>query len=88
MGATDWFVKMPFLIEGAIQGILSGVTALIVLFFVYSLFSLKTVHIFGLPVMDVVFLPYSYMFFLFLFSLVLGLTGSFIAVGRFFRLLN
>jgi len=88
VGATDWFVKMPFLIEGAIQGILSGFIALLVLFLAYSLFSLKTVHIFGLPVMDIVFLPYGYMFLLFIFSLVLGLTGSFIAVGRFFRLLR
>jgi cell division transport system permease protein len=88
VGATDWFVKMPFLIEGAIQGILSGFIALLILFLVYSLFSLKSVHIFGLPVMDVVFLPYGYMLILFIFSLLLGLTGSFIAVGRFFRLLG
>ena len=88
VGATDWFVKIPFLLEGAIQGILSRFIALFVLFLVYSLFSLKTVHIFGLPVMDVVFLPYGYTLLLFVFSLVLGLTGSFIAVGRFFRLLN
>jgi cell division transport system permease protein len=88
VGATDWFVKMPFLIEGAIQGILSGFIALFVLFLVYSFFSLKTLHVFGLPVMNIVFLPYGYMSILFIFSLVLGLTGSFIAVGRFFRLIG
>jgi cell division transport system permease protein len=88
VGATDWFVKMPFLIEGAIQGILSGFIALLILFLAYSLFSLKTVHIFGLPVMDIVFLPYGYILLIFIFSLLLGLTGSFIAVGRFFRLLG
>jgi cell division transport system permease protein len=88
VGATDWFVKMPFLIEGAIQGVLSGFIALLVLFLVYSLFSLKTVHIFGLPVMDIVFLPFGYMLLIFIFSLLLGLTGSFIAVGRFFRFLG
>ena len=88
VGATDWFVKMPFLIEGAIQGILSGFIALLILFLVYSLFSLKTVHIFGLPVMNIVFLPSSYMLLLFVFSLLLGVAGSFIAVGRFFKLLG
>ncbi len=88
VGATDWFVKMPFLIEGAIQGVLSGFITLLILFIVYSLFSLQTVHIFGLPVMDIVFLPYGYLLLLFIFSLLLGLTGSFIAVGRFFRLLG
>lgn len=88
VGATDWFVKMPFLVEGAIQGILSGFITLIVLYLVYSIFSLKTLHIFGLPVMNVVFLPYGYLCLLLVFSLVLGLTGSFIAVGRFFRLIG
>ena len=88
VGATDWFVKIPFLIEGAIQGVLSGFIALLILFLAYSLFSFKTVHIFGLPVMDIVFLPYGYMLLIFIFSLLLGLTGSFIAVGRFFRLLR
>ena len=88
VGATDWFVKMPFLIEGAIQGILSGFIALIILFFVYSLTSLNTLHIFGLPVMNIVFLPYGYLSLLFIFSLLLGLAGSFIAVGRFFRLIG
>lgn len=88
VGATDWFVKMPFLIEGAIQGVLSGFIALLILFLAYSIFSLKTVHIFGLPVMNIVFLPGSYMLLLFAFSFILGLTGSFIAVGRFFKLLG
>ena len=88
VGATDWFVKIPFLIEGAIQGILSGFIALFVLFLVYSLFSLKTLYIFGLPVMNIVFLPYGYLSFLFIFSLILGLIGSFIAVGRFFKLIG
>ena len=88
VGATDWFVKMPFLIEGAIQGILSGFVALFVLFLVYSLSSLNTLHTFGLPLMNIVFLPYGYLALLFTFSLALGLAGSFIAVGRFFRLIG
>jgi cell division transport system permease protein len=88
VGATDWFVKIPFLIEGAIQGILSGFGALTILFLVYSLFSLKSVHIFGLPVMDIVYLPIGHTILIFLLSIALGLTGSFIAIGRFFRLLG
>ena len=87
VGATDWFVKIPFLLEGVIQGVLSGLFALCIIFVVYAVFSLKTVHVFGLPVMDIVFLPVGYVCFLFFFSIFLGLTGSFIAVGRFFRLL-
>jgi cell division transport system permease protein len=86
VGATDWFVKMPFLVEGAIQGLFSGVLALIILFLAYSLFFLKTLKIFGLPVMHIGFLPLGYTFLLIFLSLMLGLTGSLIALGRFFRL--
>ena len=85
VGATDWFIKIPFLIEGAIQGILSGLVALLILFGIYSLFSIKTVHLFGLPALNIVFLPSEYTISIILLSLILGLFGGFIAIGRFFN---
>ena len=83
VGATDWFVKMPFLIEGTIQGLVGGVIALSVLFLLFLLFSLDNVHIIGLPVLEIVFLPMAHLAFILLLGLILGLVGSFIAVGRF-----
>jgi cell division transport system permease protein len=83
VGATDWFVKMPFLIEGAIQGLVSGVIALSALFLLFILLSLDKVHIIGLPVFEVVFLPTAHLASILLLGLVLGLVGSLIAVGRF-----
>ncbi len=85
VGATDWFVKTPFLMEGAIQGIVSGALSLIALFLIYSIVSLKAVHLFGLPVMEIVFLPQGYAILIILLSLGLGLLGSFVAIGRFFE---
>ena len=85
VGATDWFVKIPFLIEGAIQGLLGGLVALIVLFVLYSIFFLKKLHILGLPVLSVAFLPTEYLGSILLLGLALGLIGSFIAIGRFFE---
>ena len=86
VGATDWFVKTPFLIEGAIQGILGSLLALGLIFLVHSLLSLKKIYLFGLPVMNIVFLPWSYVCFIVIMGLVLGFVGGFIAVGRFFNL--
>ncbi|NNG06298.1 MAG: FtsX-like permease family protein, partial [Desulfobacteraceae bacterium] len=86
VGATDWFVKIPFLIEGAIQGLVGGLIALSVLFMLYSIFFLKKVHIIGLPVLDITFLPYEYLGFILFLGPFLGLIGSFIAIGRFFEL--
>ena len=85
VGATDWFIKIPFLIEGAIQGILSGIVAFLILFMVYSIFSLKTVYLFGLSVVDISFLSEQYAFFIIFLSLALGSIGGFIAIGRFFK---
>jgi cell division transport system permease protein len=86
VGATDWFVKIPFLIEGAIQGLLGGLASLVVLFGLYSMFFSKKVQIIGLPVLNIAFLPPAYLVSMLMLGLVLGLVGSFIAIGRFFEL--
>jgi len=86
VGATDWFVKIPFLIEGAIQGLLGGLVSLAVLFGLYSIFFLKKVQVIGLPVFHTAFLPAEYLGFIILLGLILGLIGSFISIGRFFEI--
>ena len=83
VGATDWFVKTPFLLEGLIQGLFSGAFSLLVLFSVFLFLSAKKVHFLGLAVLDFIFLPPEYVLSIFLISVTLGLAGSFIAVGRF-----
>jgi len=85
VGATDWFVKTPFLLEGVIQGILSGILALLALFSGYLLLSTKKMYFLGLAVLDFAFLPREYAISIILMSMLLGLVGSFIAVGRFFE---
>jgi cell division transport system permease protein len=86
VGATDWFIKIPFLLEGLIHGLLSGIIALLLLFSVYSFISAKTIHLFGLPAMTLIFLKQSDILLIMMLSLCLGLLGSFIAIGRFFKI--
>jgi len=85
MGATDWFVKIPFLIEGAAQGLLGGIAALFLLILSYSVVSLKTIDVFGLPVIDITFLSLRGCIFIILLSLSLGIVSGFISIGRFFK---
>jgi len=85
VGATDWFVKIPYLIEGALQGIFGGIMAYLILLAFFSLFTMKTIHLFGVAVLDFVFLSNEMSAFIILFSLFLGLAGGLIAIGRFFR---
>jgi cell division transport system permease protein len=84
VGATDWFVKTPYLFEGMIQGILSGVFALAILYLGYFLISTKKLYFLGLAGLDFIFIPYQYTLLIILISASLGLLGCFIAVGRFF----
>ncbi|MBW2204246.1 MAG: ABC transporter permease [Deltaproteobacteria bacterium] len=84
VGATDWFVKTPFLIEGMIQGISGGVLAVLMLFSGYLILPTKGVSLLGLTPLDFVFLPAGYLVLLLILGAVLGVIGSFIAIGRFF----
>lgn len=86
VGATDWFVKVPFLLEGLLQGLASGFLTMGILFGGYSLLSAKRVHILGVTVVDLVFLPREYVIAIFVLSITLGVMGSLVAVGRFFDL--
>jgi cell division transport system permease protein len=83
VGATDWFVKMPFLLEGVIQGVLSAGVSLLCLYLGYLLFAAKPIHLMGIIVLDFVFLPAQYALSIVMISILLGLIGSLIAVGRF-----
>ncbi|MFZ0449597.1 MAG: permease-like cell division protein FtsX [Desulfatiglandaceae bacterium] len=86
VGATDWFVKIPFLIEGSFQGVLSGLVSLLALYSGYAFLAAKKADILGLAILDFVFVPLPYVLTIFLVSAGLGLVGSFIALGRFFNL--
>lgn len=85
VGATDRFIKTPFLIEGALEGLIGGSIALVCLYGVYRLIALKPLYASGFPILKVVFLPPGVALGLVVLSLILGFTGGLIAVGRFFN---
>ena len=88
VGATDRFVKAPFLIEGCIQGLLGALCALggLWAFFFWtqphlaSVFSfLRLAHAGGSPLNGLLVVE------LLALGAALGLGGSFLAVGRFLK---
>ena len=85
VGATDWFIKVPFLLEGIIQGILAGVLTLLMLGGGYLFFATKEIQFFGMNSLDLVFVSFGHMTLLFLISVALGMIGSLIAISRFFK---
>ena len=86
VGATNRFVKIPFLIEGSIQGFLGGSIALIILFLVYVAMVTKVDLSIGFASLDVIFLSPQSIFLVLLMSSSIGFIGSTVSLGRFFRI--
>jgi cell division transport system permease protein len=84
VGATNRFVKTPFLIEGSIQGFLGGLTALAILFLCYLAVITRVDLRVGFASLDIVFLSPNFILLLLLMSILVGFLGSMISLSRFF----
>lgn len=88
VGATDWFIRWPFIIEGIVIGLSGAVLATIVLFFIYkAVFNYLTGSI---TMMLTSFIPTTYVFstLLWIFMLcgvVIGAVASILAIRRFLK---
>ena len=80
VGATDAFVRLPFLLEGAIKGIAGGVLALALVWIAQRLVSEYVIR--------TAFLPPAAVALGVLGGAVLGLVGSAVSVGRHLRLVD
>lgn len=88
VGATKRFIQIPFLLEGALQGLAGGLLSLGFLILSFKLLLQKSLHSFWLtPVgFDPVFLDGQQQFILVLCGIVLGLLGSLVSLRKFVRL--
>ena len=80
VGATDGFVRLPFLLEGAAAGLLGGVLALLLTRAAHALVSRY--------VLDIAFLPPGLAALGVLGGALLGFVGSLVSVGRHLRLVG
>lgn len=86
VGATDWFIRWPFLLEGMVLGFFGGVIAAVLLNSVYSAFVVKvysTLAFFPL-IPEYPFLLYVTAVIL-LSGMVIGALGSTISLKRFLK---
>jgi cell division transport system permease protein len=86
VGATNGFVKAPFLIEGSIQGFLGGSVAMSILFLGYIFVTNKVELRIGFGALDLVFLSPEFILLLVTTSIIAGFIGSTVSLGRFFRI--
>jgi cell division transport system permease protein len=81
VGATNWFIRGPFLLEGALKGLLGGLLSLVLCYAGYLLFRDKS----GGTLSGLVFFRPEHMLVIIIFGVLLGLAGSLVSVGRHLR---
>jgi cell division transport system permease protein len=81
VGATNWFIRGPFLLEGALKGLLGGLLSLVLCYGGYLLFRDRTGGAFA----GLIFFQTFQMASIVLFGVMLGLAGSLVSVGRHLR---
>ena len=81
VGATNWFIRGPFLLEGALKGLLGGLLSLVLCYAGYLLFRDKS----GGTLSGLVFFRPEHMLLIIVFGVLLGLAGSLVSVGRHLR---
>ena len=86
VGATNHFVRTPFVIEGIVLGIISGVLASVIIAFLYEAMINAVKYI--VPITEI---PYSdlavYMTVAFIgFGMIVGAVGALISIGRYLNM--
>jgi len=87
VGATSMFIKLPFLVEGALQGLFGGLAALGLSFMVFEVVLQKSLGslllITGIDTIH--FLPAAWQVLLIVGGGLIGLLGSLFALRKFVR---
>jgi cell division transport system permease protein len=81
VGATNWFIRGPFLLEGALKGLLGGLLSLVLCYGGYLLFRDRS----GGTLAGLIFFRPEHMVVIIVFGVLLGLGGSLVSVGRHLR---
>ncbi len=83
VGATNWFIRGPFLLEGALKGLLGGVLAVLLSYAGFVIFARSAPALSGL-----IFFTPAHMLLILGFGVLLGFLASLLSVGRHLRLID
>ncbi len=89
VGATDWFVRMPFIIEGIIVGVIGAVSASAMLgaayYYCSNLVKNQMIGFMSISLMPFNQIVTSMVILLITVGIIIGATGSLISVRKFIR---
>lgn len=82
LGATGSFIRLPFILEGLIIGLLGGIISSLAIFGIYSFTSLKVIEFLPSIKLFMATLPFQVYIIVPLAGAFVSVIGSFIAVGK------
>ncbi len=86
VGASNWFIRMPFLLEGILQGFIGSILAVIVIYFAkVTLFdkAKEILPFFPVTIGNNTF--YQLVGWMIMFGILIGAVGSLVAIRRFLK---
>ena len=87
VGATDWFIRWPFIIEGMILGISGAIISTVALYFIYGAVFHRLVNVslgfLGFALLNPQFILSTILWQFILGGIIIGATGSVIAIRKF-----
>lgn len=87
VGASNWFIRGPFMVEGALYGIISAITTIILIFPILYLISPKITNF--LPEVDLLYFYqvnfWQFLILMFGIGILIGGISSLIAIRRYLR---
>jgi cell division transport system permease protein len=88
IGATHYFIKIPFFMEGSLMGFLSGGVSVLMLFLMFHFSRMRLQAVGGLlgGVLELRFLPVEFLLGIIMAGGILGGIGSFISLTHLLRL--
>lgn len=86
IGATDWFVRLPFIVEGVIIGFVGAIISFGAVNFIYSrVFNKFDLNIYGLEIIDKGDLYLSLILNMLLIGVAVGAIGSMLSIRKHLR---
>ena len=85
VGATKWFIRIPFLIEGVTQGVIGGLIGFVILWFLNFHINSYLASEYFIS-FEVQLLPTGVISLFFLGGIILGALGSFLSLFRYLKI--
>ena len=84
IGATDWFIRWPFVYEGLIIGLIGSILSIVLLYFSYNFVYVRMLS----QIIMIKFMEPSYIFYFMswefiLIGMIIGGIGSILAIRKF-----